>query len=158
MERLSSSMKRTPSRPSTFAISWGSETMVVVPWTNSSGASLEGGSILLSICKCPSIRPGATHFPFRSTSSFPWYSVPMPTMIPSKKATSPFWISPEKTLTIFPSFRTRSAGTSPLAARILSFKASIEPLMMLNSLPWRPVPPPTRNHSYSYLPSNCSAT
>ena len=46
--RALSSMKRTPSRPRTFAISCGSATRVVTPRGTTARASSPGGTIALS--------------------------------------------------------------------------------------------------------------
>ena len=52
------SIQRTPSRPSTLAISCGSETLATVPWRTARRANSAGGSRLLSICTWASMKPG----------------------------------------------------------------------------------------------------
>ena len=56
----SSCIKRTPLRPKTFAISWGSVNMEVVPWGMTAAANSAGVSIPLSMCIWASHRPGMT--------------------------------------------------------------------------------------------------
>lgn len=57
--RPSSIIKRRPSRPETLAISWLSAMAVVVPRVAAMRAYSAGRMFEDSICKCPSIKPGA---------------------------------------------------------------------------------------------------
>ena len=52
-------MYSTPLIPRTFAISWGSATTAPVPWGTAASANLDGTSIELSMCICPSISAGS---------------------------------------------------------------------------------------------------
>jgi len=57
--RLELIMYLIPSRPSTLAISWGSITTEVVPQGSTVRANSGIFTIELSICTCPSMKPGA---------------------------------------------------------------------------------------------------
>ncbi|MGC4006623.1 MAG: hypothetical protein QM811_27275 [Pirellulales bacterium] len=56
--RAFSTMYHTPSAPSTFAISCGSDTVATVPCGTAKRANSVGTSIELSICTCASTKPG----------------------------------------------------------------------------------------------------
>jgi hypothetical protein len=128
---LELSMKRMPSAPITLAISCGSVTTAVVPWAATTLANSGTASIDDSICTCPSMKPGQTNCPPRSSVSRPPY-VPMPAMRPSAMATSPSWISQESTLTICPPRSTRSAGVRPAATSIRCFRCMASPSVDAN--------------------------
>ena len=63
--RCASSSQRTPSAPSTLAISCGSQTTAVVPRATTTRANSAGSSLEDSTCTCASIRPGTTKRPAR---------------------------------------------------------------------------------------------
>ena len=52
-------MARMPAAPATFAISCGSAITVVVPWGIITFMNEEGITMLLSMCTCASMKPGA---------------------------------------------------------------------------------------------------
>ena len=66
---LASSMKLTPDTPQTLAISCGSATMAVVPCGTLTRASSAGSSIVLSMCMCPSMKPGQMTLPVTSSTA-----------------------------------------------------------------------------------------
>src|SRR5215208_679406 len=109
-----SSSQCTPSVPSTFAISCGSTTTVVVPSGSTSRANSSTSSFVVSRCMCASTKPGTTKRPEASSSSAPSYS-PSPATWPSTIATSASSHSRVKTEKTRPPRRTRSAGSSPRA-------------------------------------------
>ena len=78
----SSSMKRMPSSPRTFAISCGSLTLATVPCRMATRANSHGGSMLLSTWTCASTNPG-TRTPGASSIS----AGPMRAMRPSRTTT-----------------------------------------------------------------------
>ena len=69
MPSLASSMKLTPDTPQTLVISCGSATMAVVPWGTLTRASSAGSSMVLSMCMCPSMKPGQMTLPVTSTTA-----------------------------------------------------------------------------------------
>ena len=66
----------------------GSVITVVVPWGRTAFSNSGGDTMELSICICPSIKPGQIYLPVISTLTSPSYS-PMPAMQPSSMAMSP---------------------------------------------------------------------
>ena len=65
----SSCINLTPFNPNTFAISWGSVNIVVVPCAITACANWPGVSIPLSICICASQSPGIANRPSASIVS-----------------------------------------------------------------------------------------
>ncbi len=112
-----SSSQWTPSVPRTFAISWGSATIAVVPSGRMSRASSSTISFTDSMCMCASISPGATQQPAASIVSRALVGAPTPATTPSTIATSASSHSRVNTERTRPPRTTRSAGCVPSGDR-----------------------------------------